>query len=238
MLNWSLKLSEYDYDIVHIPLKLNDIGDCLSRLQSVCVIADVQVLFYDSELSNEQNNDREISNAVKYLQQSKMNFDVNRLGSLKSFRKKLEINEKGVLVWNNKTVLPFTSRRKVLESCQDHPLSGHFASDRTCSGLCKNYFRPHAKNDVENWMHSCKTCNHYNTLSHGYVKRPLTPIETSQIFELVCYDLPVPFMPKSEKGMVYALIIIDHYSKCAGVVALPYGSAPTIAQAIYHNWIC
>ena len=31
LLNWALTLSEYDYDIAHIPSKLNGIADCLSR---------------------------------------------------------------------------------------------------------------------------------------------------------------------------------------------------------------
>ena len=45
-------------------------------------------------------------------------------------------------------------------------------------------------------------------------------------------------MPKTSRGMTYALIIVDHFSKWPEFVALPDSTAPVIAQAIFDNWIC
>ena len=55
---------------------------------------------------------------------------------------------------------------------------------------------------------------------------------------MVCYDLAGPFMPKTERGNTHALIIVDHFSKWPEIVALPCTKAPTIAQAIFDNWVC
>ena len=192
------------------------------------MIADVPFLFDIFELITEQNDDTDISNAIKYLQQNRINFDIDILGSLKRFRKKIKIYQEGILTWNNKIVVPLTLRKRVLELCHDHPLSGHFASERTWLRTSKKYFWPNAKDDVVNWVRSCKTCNAFNTPYQGYVKRPLVPIETTERFELVCYDLAGPFMPKTERGMIYVLIIVDHFSKWPEVVALPDSSAPRL----------
>ena len=104
--------------------------------------------------------------------------------------------------------------------------------------LSKNYFWPNARDDVNNWIKSCQKCNEFNAPAQGYAKRPLVPIETSERFELVCYDLAGPFMPKTDRGNIYALIIIDHFSKWPEIIALPDIRATTIAQAIFDTWVC
>ena len=251
LLNWALQLSEYDYEIVHIPSRLNGISDCLSRMrmERVCMLIDmrneqvnmvstVPFLFDNSELEVEQNKDPHIACAFQYLRENRKNFDVATLGDLKRGRKKLSINSDGLLTWNRKIVVPPTLRKRVLQSCHDHPLSGHFASERTWSRLSKNYFWPKAKEDVDNWVHSCKTCNEFNVPAQGYVRQPLKPIVTTRRFEVVCYDLAGPFMPKTERGNTHALIIVDHFSKWPEIVALPNTKAPTIAQGIFDQWIC
>ena len=255
LLNWALQLSEYDYDIVHIPSKLNGISDCLSRMrmERICMIIDerneqtnerlntvstIPFLFDIVELKGEQSKDSSIVNACCYLHGDRKHFDVSTLGELKRYRKKFTINNDELLTWNGKIVVPPTMRRRILQSCHDHRLSGHFAAERTWSRLSSNYFWPKAKDDVENWVHSCKTCNEFNTPNQGYVRQPLTPIVTTRRFEMVCYDLAGPFMPKTERGNTHALIIVDHFSKWPEIVALPCTKAPTIAQAIFDNWVC
>ena len=35
---WSLELSEFDFEIIHIPSKLNSISGCLSRIISTVIV--------------------------------------------------------------------------------------------------------------------------------------------------------------------------------------------------------
>ena len=207
-------------------------------MHQICVIQETPPLFEVNELKLIQNNDPDTHNAIKYLQQEKKNVDINLLGSLKRFRKKLIFDGNGILTWNNKIVIPLNLRKKVLELSHDHLLSGHFQLNRTWLRISANYFWPGAKDDVSNWVRSCQKCNEYNTPTQGYVKRPVIPIETNNRFDLVCYDLAGPFMPKTDRGNVYALIIIDHFSKWPEIVALPNAQAPTIARAIFDFWVC
>ena len=95
-----------------------------------------------------------------------------------------------------------------LKSCHDHPTSGQFGEDRTWSNLTKHYFWPGAHNDVINWVRSCISCNEFNVSS--YVHR----------------------------GNVYALIIVDHFTKWPEIFSLQDSTAPTIARTIFDQWCC
>ena len=77
-----------------------------------------------------------------------------------------------------------------------------------------------------------------NSPPQGYNKAPLQPIESSERFQIVCYDLAGPFMPASDSGNSYALILVDHFTKWLEVIPLKDTHAPTIALAIHDQWIC
>ena len=47
----------------------------------------------------------------------------------------------------------------------------------------------------------------------------MQPIETTNRFELVCYNLPGPFLPSYNES-TYAMIIVDHFSKWCEIVPL------------------
>ena len=66
----------------------------------------------------------------------------------------------------------------------------------------------------------------------------MKPIESSERFQTVCYDIAGPFMPTTPRGNKYALILVDHFTKWPEIVALPDIQAPTIARAIYDQWCC
>ena len=89
MLNWALELSEYEFDIVHIPSKFNTISDCLSRLERVCSVLQMPSLLSKQALLSAQENDRKIQEAIKYLKQNEEDFPVQQLRTLKRFRKQL-----------------------------------------------------------------------------------------------------------------------------------------------------
>ena len=81
-------------------------------------------------------------------------------------------------------------------------------------------------------------CNAHNLPPKGYHTDPLQAIYSSECFELVCYDLAGPFTSSSSHGNIYALILVDHFTKWPEVLPLPDSKATTIAHAIYDHWIC
>ena len=85
-------------------------------------------------------------------------------------------------------------------------------------------------------MLSCEACNQFDITR--YVSRPLQPISTTGRFELVSYDIAGPFVPSKHQGNVYALIIVDHFTKWPEIIPLKNIKAPTLAQAIFEQWCC
>ena len=123
--------------------------------------------------------------------------------------------------------------------CHDHLLSGHFGVDRTWSQVSVHYFCTGAKDFIDNWVRSCQKCAEFNTPSQGYVNIPLIPIETTSRFDMICYNLAGPFLPKTARGHVYALIIVNHFTEWPEIVPLPDCNASIIAQAIFDtDWVC
>ena len=162
--------------------------------------------------------DSEMKNAFEYIAE-KASVDLNELGSLKRFRKKLNVNECGLLCWRNKVVIPEPLRSHYLRIAHDHPTSGYYAED-----------------DAVNWIRSCGRCCEFN--KHVYVNRPVSLIEINNRFEFVCYDIAGPFLPKNIRGNQYALIIVDHFTKWPEILPLKEATAPTIARSIFDQWCC
>ena len=139
LLNWALELSEYDFDIHHIPSKNNGVSDCLSRISYLAPITNIDTHISLDEFRQSQQTDTDIVNCCKYISSGKKNFDVNSLGKFKRFRKDLNILN-GVLMWKDKNVVPPSLYSKVLTICHDHPMSGHFGVQRTHANFKTKYF--------------------------------------------------------------------------------------------------
>ena len=233
--NWALKLSDYTFDIVHIPSKHNAVSDFFSRLHEVNIVSEFSSSLSSEEWGVAQQNCEYIKAACEYVR-CKRNFDVNRLGPYKRFRKFFNLDDNDLLRWKDKIVVPPIFRVVILGIAHDHPASGHFGEDRTWKAITKHYFWPNLHNDVVNWVRSCQPCNEFGI--QNYVNRPLQPIESSDRFELVCYDLAGPFLPSNNGGNTYALIMVDHFSKWCEIAALKQANAPSIATTIFEQWCC
>jgi hypothetical protein len=234
--NWALQLADFDFDIVHIPSTDNRISDFFSRIyEHVCIISEIEPAINQEHLRASQEADPHLNQALRYVADKRI-FDVEKLGPLKRYRKFLKVNEDGVLLWKSKIVLPPQLQGRVLQVAHDHPAAGHFAEDRTWKNLSSKFFWPGAHDDVINWVRSCKACNEHAIRT--YVNRPLQPIATEERFQLVCYDLAGPFVPSKIEKNLYALIIVDHFSKWPEIIALKNIQASTIASAIFEQWCC
>ena len=87
LVNWALQLSDYNYDIVHIPSSDNRISDFFSRLyKHVNIISVLQPSISTEDIRTAQESDKHFSQAFLYVQ-CERNFDAEQLGPLKRYRK-------------------------------------------------------------------------------------------------------------------------------------------------------
>lgn len=122
-MGWSPELLNYDYHVQYIPSR----ADCLSRIYVVHVKTTEEISA--ESLLNEQGKGNECVAAKLYLDSGMKAFDVTKLGRLMRYRKQLTIVD-GLLRWKDKFVVPVSPRMTLLYFCPEHPMAGHFATDR------------------------------------------------------------------------------------------------------------
>jgi len=79
------------------------------------------------------------------------------------------------------------------------------------------------------WVSKCPQCQHFNIAKKGY--HPLTAIHAQLPGDHIAIDLAV--FPISEKGNVYALIVVDVCSRFIFLEAIPDRTATTVAGRLF-----
>ena len=176
--------------------------------------------------------------AFDYLATYQKNFGVDKLGPFKRYHKHLNLGPTGLLQWKYCTDVPEHLGNHIIELCHHHPASGHFAIDRTLSHFKQHFYWRNALKDVTSWVKWCVKCNAFNTPPGRYVRAPLNPINSSERFETIRYDIAGPFMPVTPRGNCHTLILVDHFTKWTEAIALLDIQALTIARSIYDQWCC
>ena len=102
-------------------------------------------------------------------------------------------------------------RLALLKECHDGPVVGHHGVKPTLAELAKNYYWPNLRNDVEQYVKSCVTCQQNRTQFHkeAGLLRPL-PILT-KCWESVSMDF-MTHLPES-KGFDSIMVVVDRVSK-------------------------
>ena len=108
-------------------------------------------------------------------------------------------------------------RLALLKECHDGPVARHRGVKPTLAELVKNYYWPNLRDDVEQYVKSCVTCQQNRTqfLKEAGLLRPL-PILT-KCWESVSMDFMI-HLPES-KGFDSIMVVVDRVSKMAHFVA-------------------
>jgi len=152
-----------------------------------------------------------------------------------------KINEQGVLQRvhpvNTQTqiVVPERLRSRVLLSHHNAAVAGHPGVRRMYETLRKGYWWPTMIVSVYATVRACETCSrdrvqlvrHTNTLKLFPAKRPLDD---------VAIDILGP-LPKTTRGNLYIVVIMDRYSKLCRLESLSNVRASTLAKAFVESWV-
>jgi hypothetical protein len=212
LMRWTLKLSEYEYEVVHKPGKMHLNADGLSRKVRL-----TRVIGAEDVLSS-QSGDAEC-------------------GEWKSKRNFVEIE--GVLCrrtnGGNRVVLPSDLRDDVIRQCHEHALSGHLGVRATVDRVAQQYWWPSIRRDVQGVIEECIPCNRRSP--YGRTKAPLQALpDTAEPFELVAMDIIGP-LPVTERGNKYVLSVIDHFSRYLELIPLENQTASMVAEAFVRRWV-
>ena len=135
-----------------------------------------------------------------------------------------------------RVVVPEALRKSVIECYHNSVLSGHQGRKRTTQLVAKTFFWPGMGKDIRRWIRSCLACAKRKTprprrAGIREAKQAMYPGET------IAIDFWGPFT-KSERGNMWVLTIIDHFTKWPMAIALPDRTTALVAKAIFEQWIC
>jgi len=127
-------------------------------------------------------------------------------------------------------VLPKCFREEFLQSVHAGPTAGHMGLKKTAAAVQARVFWPSWSSDLVVSMNKCQECARYH---RGILPRQAemqTP-QVGQPWQRVSIDITRPH-PRSVKGNVYILTLIDHFSKWGEAFPIPNHTAATVARVL------
>lgn len=131
-------------------------------------------------------------------------------------------------------VVPRQLRDSALRLAHASPLAAHPGIFRTFNKAKSMFFFPNMLSYTKQFVKSCPDCQRKK--GHSTKNAPLASApEVSRPLERVSADLIK--LPQTERGSLYALVLVDHLSRYVELIPLPDKRAETIAVAIIDNFI-
>lgn len=221
----SIRLSQFDFKVIHRKGSLNIVADALSRITSENISTiDVDSLkpdkWYNSMTEKIQNFPDKyptfrVENNLLYK------FVSNNHNILSNLRE-----------W--KLVIPTKNRLEVLKVYHNDECSGHFGVSKTLNRILELYYWPRMRKDVMNYVRKCAICQANKTSTLG------TPGLMGQYrdikfpFQMISCDLLGPYV-RSKNGNRFVLVVIDWFTKFILVHPMANATAKGIRNFIENQ---
>lgn len=207
---WALRLSEFDYEVVHKPGRKHANADALSR--HVNVIA--TPLISRQEISREQQQDEF---CLKHIRQTGNGYKINEDGLLYNIEQETP-----------RLVIPRALVSQIISNHHDTIFSGHQGVKRTLGIIRGRFYWPTMVKDIEEYVGKCISCSQRKPGSRNLA--PLGKISpVTEPFELVSLDIVGP-LPVSRNGNKYLLTFIDYLTRYCEAIPIPNQTAEVIAH--------
>ena len=234
---WSLKLSEFDFDVTYLPGRLNVKADVLSRVKidsqtKTDFLGHVAATFIENDgwtrekIKLEQRNDPELIPIIVRLTKPKADSpDLKLHEPLSNYFLSSDGLLYHVATRNLKTrpfldqlVMPSPMKQLIVQKYHDSIWSGHLKFDKTLSKIRLHFYWRHMYTDVKKYVASCRMCMERS--AHKHIKRaPLQRTMTPEHPMHICsFDIVGP-LKTSYRGNSYYLSWIEHFSRWPEAVA-------------------
>ena len=108
--------------------------------------------------------------------------------------------------------LVLTFAKNILREYHDTPFSGHLGMDKLLQGVSKDFWWPHQRDDVADYVRTCDSCQRNKPLNRAPAGL-LQPLPTPQRnWEQITMDL-ITGLPTTSEGHDTILLILDRMSK-------------------------
>lgn len=222
---WSVRLQQYDFDVVHRRGKENVVPDALSR--SVPAVSDVSA---DKRFPGFR--DTWYSAMLERIAKKPLDYPKWRIQDDVLFRHMKEPYpglEGSAFDW--KIVVPKSHRQSIIQQHHDTPTAGHTGVWKTLGRLAQKYYWPKMRADVARYVRACKVCLANKPDHKGPAGLMAGRPNISRPWEFVSVDLVGP-LPPSTTGYKYILSVQDYFTKFCVFFPLRSAKAKAIVQHV------
>lgn len=224
---WSLKLQQFDFEIVHRPGKCNVVPDTLSR--AAHANAEINII----EVT-EKDKDQWYINKIRQVT-SKPSI-TNWLVKDNVLYKRVQLKQYPTKdkVW--KLFVPESLRTEVLKECHNNVIAGHFGIRKTLLRIKQHYFWYNMLGDTKKYIGNCETCAKFKvsqSLPAGLMGQHR---EVTRPWQIISLDLMGPF-PKSKRCNTMLLVVTCWFSKFVLLFPLRTGKADKICSIMNDQFL-
>lgn len=213
-----MKLSEYDFEVLHRPGRTNGNADALSRIQIVKIGAS------PGEILQNQAEEADLKIIKKTLDTYEKDED-----EFIYF-----VDTKG----RRRLIVPQDNRKAVMQAQHDTPFGGHQGIERTTELIKERYYWKGMDQDIEEYVKTCEKCIRKKTTREESAPVPMqitTPV--IRPFQKVAMDIVGPLL-NTQCGNQYILTFQDHFSNYPEAFAVTNQKAETTARIFVEEIIC
>lgn len=203
---WSIRLQQYDFDVVHRKGKEHVVPDALSRSVPAIDALDCPSPTLDKPSDSwylamcRKVRDFPSKYPLWWLEDGKLYKKAN-------FRYPELSNESWLIV------VPKEQRSVLIKSHHDPPSCGHLGVFKTFSKLAQRYYWPSMRHDVAKYVRRCHVCLQTKPQQQAPAGKMLSvQPTTSRPWQIISIDLVGP-LPRSKSGYNYVFSVCDVFSK-------------------------
>lgn len=222
---WGVRLSAFDFEILHRRGKDNVVPDALSRAVQVSAISTA-----DSYLRSQDTWYVDIYHGCTNNPQSYPNYTIKNNSLYRLTKSKGQLTDE--FAW--KEVVPSELRQQLISENHAQPTAGHLGGFKTYHRLSLRYFWPGMYRDVVRYIATCDTCMAYKHPTHATLGEMGRPKHCSRPFQMISIDFVGP-LPVSRKRNSYLLVVTCCFSKYCLLFPVRRATADVVIRSLEES---
>lgn len=209
---WVLKLQSYNFTISHRKGKDNIVPDALSRIYEN-EIAALELIQPEIDLDSPYFQDDEyVQQKNTFMSNESCYPDIKVMGKYIYIRTNFATGQEEIDVNSWKLWIPKNMRPNILKRCHDSVLASHGGIGKTIELIRRHCYWPRMATDVKEYVRNCEVCKTTKATNQNLRPEMGKMAVSERPFQRLYVDLLGPY-PRSKKGFIGLLIVLDHFSK-------------------------